>query len=613
MIATEELNIHSNTTKVQNRDDENVETLEIVNGNYKTSEIVNENYIFSSLSLVDNEYIDNKTLSEFNQDSLNMLSEITEKYAGYMADDKNSFPEQKEDLKSLPYDDKPIDLNDVFGETHSFLSNQLMSSKVIIEENVLPVDQYYVKTALDKVQVMGNESPDFSEISTNDEGLPCDTYQTIIQTLDLSEPSANPDVPFGDKKINDVKVDSKHTLQLKTEQSSSDTGSQVSEMSSAKSQPVGIDETRVNDEIFNAENCVDSESLVPKVDHLEENCLGTTTEKRPHSEPDTVNLLSEESCNSSAYTNTDHEATLCYGSSSGCESSTPTKTKKSESSICTSETEARDFLTRSSLPYSEDACDGIGDFSSVYDEPANDNRRHTNLLNKPDCFETKQSLSRGYHSLSPRENSIEYLRAPTALEGGSASQAPCKSNTQKPVSRNLPKPNLRQRATIKLRINLKKKQCNVVADDKNQDLTTKDILENNNYVDVKRTPKGDTRTDNNPGMWIATPPTGLKLKLSKVQESPVAGLSVGKIKSTGTPVRDLQSSMNTNDWSVHRSGDLKLKFSASKLAQKTDSKRPVTAIESSVRKLERSPPSQDVTRPNKRRRKLTYEPGTLKW
>ena len=624
MIATKELNIHSDFKKIQNGDDENVETLEIVNGNYKTSEIMHENYIFSSLSLVDNEYIDNETLSEFNQDSLNMLSEITEKYTGYVANDKNSFLEEKE-AKSLSYNDRPIDLNGVLVETHSFLSKQLMSSKVILEENVLPVDQYYVKTALDKVQVIGNESPDFSEISTNDEGLPCDTYQTIIHTLELSEPSGNPDVPHGNKKTNDVKVDSKHLEDEAvcnstfTLPSSCGIGSQVSEMSSAKSLPVGINETRLSDNIFDVKTCVDSESLEPKVDHLEGNCPGTTPEKRTHSELDTVNLLSEEFCKSSehetdfSYTNTDHEATLCYGSSSGCESSTPTKTTKSESSICTSETEARDFLTRSSLPYSEDACDGIGDFSAVYDEQANDSRHHSNVLNKPDCVETEQSLSRGYHSLSPRENSTETLRAPTALEGERASQAPCKINTQKPVSRNLPRPNLRQRATIKLRINLKKKRCNVVADDENQDLTTEDIFENNNYVDVKRTPKGDTRADNTPGMWIATPPTGLKLKLSKVQESPFAALSVGKIKGSGTPVRDLQSPINNNDWSVHRSGDLKLKFSASKLAQKTDSKRPATAIESSERKLGRSPPSEDVIRPNKRRRKLTYEPGTLKW
>ena len=62
MISTIELNIHSNTEKTQNGDGKHVETLEIVNDNYKTSEIVNENYIFSSLSLVDNEFIDNKAL-----------------------------------------------------------------------------------------------------------------------------------------------------------------------------------------------------------------------------------------------------------------------------------------------------------------------------------------------------------------------------------------------------------------------------------------------------------------------------------------------------------------------------------------------------------------------
>ena len=622
MISTIGLNIQSNTEKTRNGDGKHVQTLEIVNDNYKTSEIVNENYIFSSLSLVDNEYIDNKALSEFNQDSLSMLSEITEKYTEYMANDKNSFREQKED-KSLPYNDESIDLNGVFVETHSFLPNQLMSSKVTLEGSVLPVDQYYVKTALDKVSVMGKESPDFSEISTNDDGLPCDTYQTIIHTLDLSEPSGTPDVPHANKNTSEVKEDSKHheekavcksacTLPLKTEQSSSGTDSQVSEMSSAKSHPVETGGTRVDDNFSNVKNCVDSESSVSKVDYLEGNCPGTAPDIRSHSEVDTVNLLSETDF---SYSNTDHEATLCYGSSSGCESATPTKETKcsSESSMCTSETEARDFLTRSSLPHSEDACDGIRDFSAVCDEKANDSRHHANHLNKPDYFETEQSLSRGYHSLSPRENSNETVRNPSTLEGESASQAPCKRNAQKPVSRNLPKPDLQQRATIKLRINLKRKQCNVVDDDINQDLTTKTIRENNNYIDANRTPKSDTRTSNYPKMWSATPPTGLKLKLSKVQESPLAGSSVGRIKSVETPVRDLHSSISNSDWSVHRSGDLKLKFSTSKLAQKTDLKRSATAIESSVPKLGHDPPSEDVQRPNKRRRKLTYEPGTLKW
>ena len=620
MISTIELNIHSNTEKTQNGDGKHVETLEIVNDNYITSEIVNENYIFSSLSLVDNEFIDNKALSEFNQDSLSMLSEITEKYTEYMANDKNSFHEQQED-KSLPYNDERIELNDVFVETHSFLHNQLISSQVTLEESVLPVDQYYVKTALDKVSVMGKESPDFSEISISDDGLPCDTYQTIIHTLDLSEPNGNPDVPHQNKKTSDLKEDSKHhedkavcksasTLPLDAAQSSSGTDSQVSEMPSAKSHLLETGDTAVDDKI----KIVDSESSVPTVNHLEGNCPGTTSDIRPHSELDTVNLLSETDF---SYNNTDHEATLCYGSSSGCESATPTKETKcsSESSMCTSETEARDFLTRSSLPHthSEDACDGIGDLSAECDERANDSRHRSNLLNKPDSFETEQSLSRGYHSLSPRENSNETVRTPSTLEGESALQAPCKRNAQKPVSRNLPKPDLQQRATIKLRINLKRQQCNVVDDDINQDLTTKTIRENNNYIDANRTPKSDTRTSNYLETWSATPPTGLKLKLSKVQESPLAGSSVGRIKSVETPVRDLHSSISNSDWSVHRSGDLKLKFSTSKLAQKTDLKRSETAIESSAHKLGHDPPSEDVQRPNKRRRKLTYEPGTLKW
>ena len=329
-------------------------------------------------------------------------------------------------------------------------------------------------------------------------------------------------------------------------------------------------------------------------------------------------ILESESCHSSEVSSvlsseseiSDQDATLCYGDSDSNIEMTPTKNtpQKAQQSPRSS--------VRSSLPHNEDACDGMTDCPTDYDIGSTGGSYHSNLA-KQDQAGTEQSLSLGYHSYSPFEDSTETDILPLVSTVENVlryNKDATKVSSQRPAFRNLPKPAIPQRKPIKLKINLKKKQCTLLYDSKTSFSHDSRVLnESNPLTNVNVTPS--SRTIETPGSactWVATPPTGLKLKLTKIQGTPRSELRspLRQTQNTHTPKPRPHSPAGNNNWSVHRSGGLKLRFSTLKL---TGEPVPHKVVDTNHTSLEHSPPSGGVGRPNKRRRKLTYEPGTLRW
>ena len=652
---------------------------------FGASEISNENYVFSSLSLVDKDYLDNAALNEINQEGLSVLSEITEKYAtspASVAPGSNDLTQSMNQLYSF-------NTASMISQPHVPSHFNQIPTTVISKKAVLPIVQHCVQEALEKETLNENDFSDFSEASVRDVGLSGDTYLTIMHALDHSESSKHPKVPLRCKKMEvtlspsksitgNITVDLERSLNseyhkpvntscateteinirtkidkitktvsytsrdlvvkgnepIKTRKLNAPNNNQresndneVSNLLNGEKipeleRPVKISEVdeRV-DENSNVtkleESEADSVKLVPEVPSS--SIASSTNESESYRSGDESSVLSSDGDIS------DPDATLCDDRSSDCESVmevTPTKNSRleanllSESPIGTSETEAQAFLVRSSsLPHNEDACDGLTDCPANYDVQSTGGSFHSTLANQAEAA-TEQSISLGYHSYSPFEDSIETDILPLNSRMGNA---PCvNKDTSKVVQAlcNLPKPVFEQRKPIKLKINLRKGQCTLMNE------SIGDFVDSTNvFMESEQRAKGNVTpcnrkisTSASPCTWVATPPKGLKLKLTKIQGTPKSEIRSPLSRIQNTPKLFEHSPSSNNKWSVHRSGDLKLKFSSSKLTRETvehslAGSRPSTPKHS----LEHSPPGDGEGRPNKRRRKLTYEPGTLRW
>ena len=742
--------IHSEANQENNVNVPSQTTKDVSERNvFGATEVSTKNYIFSSLSLVDNQFVDNKALNELNQDCLSMLSEITEKYTvNHVSSAVNSSSDvnnkgrekdqehQREHLH-LTTTDKFYSLNTVPQVTHTLLSSQsnLISSKFNDEEAPFIGSQSFVKTAIEKVCF--DDFSDFSEVSAVDVGLSCDTYLTIMQTLDNGEVSRSSEVPLAYPKTqasqsspkqrenkNPIESISAKTFSIvssltnehvTSKDSAFATGVQAKDQlgteSSILTQQAELTQNnvaKVSKELFNKGDGITSninntcnyflkdkinsqdeavvlkvttdasmtnaaghlltleqklgrdkcekpsQSFVKNLDCVDENRNVTKSQVSGGPKIDLVNLLSEEAdsnsqisenkcCKSdserdisgSEMTTSDSDATLCYGDSNGSESNvevTPIKHTKenlkysSESSVCTSETEAQVYLVRrsSNLPHDEDACDGINDLPTECDLPSAGGNSQSNL-NKQVDMATEQSLSLGYHSYSPFEDSMETDILPLTSAVKSILQKPyqydkmAKRSIARPQVSKLPKPYLHQPKPIRMKINLNKKQCILLSENesgKYSPVFNSNILNTNNNTDsLNLTPTSCNRNlPKSVGAWVATPPTGLKMKLTRMQNMPKPRVVSPLNRVQHTPKSCIYSPISDSNWSVQRSSGLKLKFSSSKLIQETVSHR-LSGIKPSIptHRSEHSPPSSSTGIPNKRRRKLTYEPGTLRW